>query len=59
LRVEANGEAVMMDIDGPGIIYRTWSANPMGKIRVYLDGSERPAFEWNFPELFDGKLEPL
>jgi hypothetical protein len=59
LRVEPNGEAVMMDIDGPGVVYRTWSANPMGKIRVYLDGAPTPAYEWNFPDLFDGKLPPF
>ena len=59
LRVEPNGEAVMMDIDGPGVIYRTWSANPMGKIRIYLDGAATPSYEWNFPDLFDGKLPPF
>lgn len=59
LRVEPNGEAVMMDIDGPGVVYRIWSANPMGKIRVYLDGAESPTFEWNFPDLFDGNLFPF
>jgi hypothetical protein len=59
LRIEPNGEAVMMDIDGPGVIYRTWSANPMGKIRVYLDNAERPTYEWNFPDLFDGNLPPF
>ena len=59
LRVEPNGEAVMMDIDGPGVIYRTWSANPMGKIRIYLDGAQTPSYEWNFPDLFDGKLPPF
>ena len=59
LRVEPNGEAVMMEIDGPGVIYRVWSANPMGKIRVYLDGAETPNYEWNFPDLFDGKLAPF
>ena len=59
LRVEPNGEAVMMDVDGPGVIYRTWSANPMGKIRVYLDGAQTPSYEWNFPDLFDGKLPPF
>jgi hypothetical protein len=32
LRVEPNGEAVMMDIDGPGVVYRIWSANPIGKV---------------------------
>ncbi len=59
LRVEANGEAVMMDIDGPGVIYRTWSANPMGKVRIYLDHAESPSYEWNFPDLFDGNLPPF
>jgi len=59
LRVEPNGEAVMMDIDGPGVIYRAWSANPMGKLRIYLDGAQTPSYEWNFPDLFDGKLPPF
>ena len=59
LRMEPNGEAVMMDIDGPGVVYRTWSANPMGKIRIYLDGAQTPSYEWNFPDLFDGKLPPF
>ena len=59
LRVEPNGEAVMMDIDGPGVVYRTWSANPMGKLRIYLDGAEAPSYEWDFPDLFDGKLPPF
>ena len=59
LRVEPNGEAVMMDLEGPGVIYRTWSANPMGKIRVYLDGALTPSYEWNFPDLFDGQLPPF
>jgi hypothetical protein len=59
LRVEPNGEAVMMDLDGPGVIYRIWSANPMGKIRIYLDGARTPSYEWDFPDLFDGKLPPF
>jgi hypothetical protein len=59
LRVEPNGEAVMMDLDGPGVIYRTWSANPMGKIRFYLDGAQTPNYEWDFPDLFDGKHPPF
>jgi len=59
LRTEPNGEAVMVDVDGPGVIYRTWSANPVGKIRIYLDGEAKPRFEWNFPDLFDGKMAPF
>ncbi len=59
LRVEPDGEAVMMELDGPGVVYRIWSANPMGKLRLYLDGAPTPSYEWNFPDLFDGKLEPF
>lgn len=59
LRVEPNGEAVMMELDGPGVVYRIWSANPMGKLRLYLDGALKPSYEWNFPDLFDGKLAPF
>jgi hypothetical protein len=59
LRIDPNGEAVMMDIDGPGVIYRIWSANPVGKIRIYLDGAKSPSYEWNFPDLFDGKTAPF
>ena len=36
LRVEPNGGAVMMDFADPGVVYRIWSANPMGKLRIYL-----------------------
>lgn len=32
LRIEPNGEAVMMDIDGPGVIYRI-SCHPTDKTR--------------------------
>ncbi|MCY2989150.1 MAG: DUF2961 domain-containing protein, partial [Planctomycetota bacterium] len=59
LRIDPNGEAVMMDSDGPGVIYRTWSANPMGKLRIYLDGAAAPSYEWDFPDLFDGNLPPF
>lgn len=59
LRIEENGEAVMMDVDGPGCIYRIWSANPQGTIRVYLDGAEKPTYEWDFNELFKGTIPPF
>ncbi|WP_165223690.1 DUF2961 domain-containing protein [Aquisphaera insulae] len=59
LRIEPDGEAVMMDVDGPGVVYRIWSANPIGKIRIYLDGATSPSYEWDFPDLFDGKTPPF
>ncbi|MBI2302540.1 MAG: DUF2961 domain-containing protein [Armatimonadetes bacterium] len=59
LRVDPNGEAVMMDQDGPGCIYRVWSANPQGKIRIYLDGAATPVFESDFIRLFTGDQPPF
>ncbi|MBD3176105.1 MAG: DUF2961 domain-containing protein [Armatimonadia bacterium] len=63
IRVDENGEGVMMDQAGPGCVVRIWSANPMGTIRVYLDGAEEPTYEWDFADLFFGEqapfLEPL
>jgi len=59
LRIEPDGEGVMMDEDGPGCIFRLWSANPQGKLRVYLDGAEEPTFEWDFASLFLGETHPF
>jgi hypothetical protein len=59
LRTEPDGEAVMMDADGPGCIFRVWSANPQGRIRVYLDGATTPTYEWDFEKLFTGDMPPF
>ncbi|MGC9318050.1 MAG: glycoside hydrolase family 172 protein [Armatimonadota bacterium] len=59
LRVEDNGEAVMVDVDGPGCIYRIWSANPQGTVRLYFGGEERPSHEWDFNGLFTGENPPF
>jgi D-arabinan exo alpha-(1,3)/(1,5)-arabinofuranosidase (non-reducing end) len=42
IRAEPGGEAVMAEMDGPGAITQTWSANPQGKLHIYIDGAERP-----------------
>jgi hypothetical protein len=42
------GEAIMLDVDGPGVITRIWSANPEGTIKIYLDGSEKPQVDEDF-----------
>lgn len=59
VREEPNGEQVMMELDGPGCIYRVWSANPMGTIRIYLDGAATPSYEFEFLKLFDGSTPPF
>jgi len=58
LRVEDNGngnEWVMMDAEGPGAVARIWSANPKGKIRIYLDRNPEPVIEAPMADLLDGK----
>jgi len=60
LRAEPDtGEAVMAEMDGPGCIFRIWSANPQGLIRFYLDGDPQPTFEWDFNALFSGEIDPF
>jgi len=60
IRVDAQtGEAVMAEMQGPGCIFRIWSANPQGNIRFYLDGDTKPTFEWDFNSIFTGKIDPF
>lgn len=54
---EKTGEAVMAEMEGPGCIWRIWSANPQGKIRFYFDGAETPSYEFDFDALFAGKID--
>ncbi|MEA1950118.1 MAG: DUF2961 domain-containing protein, partial [Planctomycetota bacterium] len=59
VRSETNNgreEWVMMDAKGPGAIVRWWVTAPMykGTIRIYLDGSSKPAVEARVDELVGG-----
>jgi len=56
---EENGRFLMADIQGPGAVVRVWSANPEGKIWIYLDNAKEPLIEADFPELFRGKIQPF
>ncbi len=38
-------DGVVMDVDGPGIITRIWSADSVGQIRIYLDGHSTPVID--------------
>ncbi len=42
LRVEPGGEAVMAEMEGPGVITQAWSANPQGKLHFYIDDAAAP-----------------
>jgi len=54
-----SGEFLFADIDGPGAIVRIWSAQPEeGHIKIYLDGSDVPAVDRPFREIF-GSSSPF
>ncbi len=52
-------EGVMAEMEGPGCIFRIWSANPQGTIRFYLDGDTKPTFETDFSGLFRSHTPPF
>ncbi|MBI4603770.1 MAG: DUF2961 domain-containing protein [Planctomycetes bacterium] len=62
LRVEANGDQVLVDTDGPGVVYRTWSTGVVGmqmseacRLRFYFDGEPEPRLDLSMAELFGAK----
>ncbi|HEY5912889.1 MAG TPA: glycoside hydrolase family 172 protein [Verrucomicrobiae bacterium] len=51
---------VMAEMQGPGCIWRIWSAMPKaGHVRIYLDGASEPAVDLPFVGYFDGKNQPF
>jgi hypothetical protein len=54
-----NGRFLMADIKGPGAVVRIWSANPEGRMWIYLDDEKDPLIEADFGELFRGKVQPF
>jgi hypothetical protein len=59
IRKEGDKE-VMAEMEGPGCIWRIWSALPeAGHVRIYLDGAAEPAVDLPFKGYFDGKNEPF
>ena len=55
---EGRTEWVMGDFEGPGAMVRFWSANPMGIVRLYFDGSSEPLVEAKMADLLQGKVKP-
>jgi hypothetical protein len=71
IRWDANGDGggvlrkerdkfVLAEMEGPGCIWRIWSATPgQGHVRIYLDSAEEPAVDLPFSGYFDGKNAPF
>ena len=54
-------EKVMLDVQGPGVVTRIWSANAQdgGTIKIYIDGMAIPALEGKMDSLLGGSVEPF
>ncbi len=51
---------VFAEIEGPGVIWRIWSAAPQeGRVRIYLDGASEPAVDLKFSQYFDNTQWPF
>lgn len=57
---EENGLSVMAEMEGPGCIWRIWSAEiSSGHVKIYLDGAAEPAVDLPFRGYFDCKNPPF
>ena len=53
-------QVVMAEMDGPGCIWRIWSAlAKAGHVKIYLDGAEEPAVDLPFVNYFSGDTAPF
>jgi hypothetical protein len=53
-------ESVLMEVQGPGCIWRTWSATTAaGHVKIYLDGESSPTVDLPFTGYFDHSSEPF
>lgn len=47
-------EAVVAELEGPGVIWRVWSAQPeQGTINFYFDGETEPSYQRPFKQFFE------
>ena len=54
------GEFVIFEADGPGCIYRFWSAQPPeGYVKFFFDGEPQARLMGNFREMFQNKVPPF
>ncbi|MFH1539947.1 MAG: glycoside hydrolase family 172 protein [bacterium] len=54
-----NGEYVFFENEGPGVVYRIWTASYEGGLDVYFDGNDKPAYSAPIKKFLSGKVEPL
>ncbi len=59
--IRKEGDSIVMgEMEGPGCIWRIWSAQPQnGHVKIYLDGQEAPTIDQPFKSMFDGSRAPF
>ncbi len=59
--IRQEGESVVMaEMDGPGCIWRIWSAMAdKGHVKIYLDGADAPVVDLPFAQYFSGDTAPF
>ena len=58
--IRKEGEYVLAEMEGPGCIYRIWSARPLdGHVEIYIDGSKKPVVDLPFKGYFNRKNAPF
>ena len=59
IRMEGE-QQVFAEIEGPGCIWRTWSAAPKdGHVRIFLDGAAEPSVDLAFKDYFNLEQAPF
>jgi hypothetical protein len=57
---EENGNQVIAELKGPGIIHRIWTPTPKeDTIQFFFDGEKEPRIELKFIDLFSGEKYPF
>ena len=57
---EENGNLVIADLKGPGMIHRIWTPTPTeDTIQFFFDGESSPRIELKFIDLFSGNKFPF
>lgn len=60
IRKEKNGDQVILDAKGSGVINRIWTPTPTDDtLDFYIDDTTKPAFSIKFRDLFSGKVFPF
>lgn len=57
---EENGQLVLADLKGPGVIQRIWTPTPTNDtLSFFFDGEKTPRIVISFMDLFSGKVFPF